>query len=121
MTASFKLPFTVLLSAMTFYPPYALALPEIIVEIQEHLFYPQEVTVPANKKVKLTFINHDGTPEEIDSFALNREKVIFARSKGTIFIGPLQPGEYPFFGEYHPNKAVGKVIVKPAQETENVN
>ena len=89
----------------------AFALPEVIVEIKDHLFYPQEVVVPAGRKVRLTFVNFDDSPEEIDSFALNREKVIFSHSSGSIYIGPLTAGEYPFFGEYHPNSAVGKVIV----------
>ncbi|MBQ4831385.1 cupredoxin domain-containing protein [Alteromonas sp. MMG017] len=92
------------------------ALPEVVVEIKDHLFYPQNVVVPAGKKVRLTFINFDDTPEEIDSFSLNREKVIFANSKGIIYIGPLAPGEYPFFGEFHPNSAVGKVVVQSQKE-----
>lgn len=28
-----------------------------------------------------------------------------------IYIGPLSPGRYDFFGEYHPNSAKGVVIV----------
>lgn len=87
------------------------ALPEAVIEIRNHLFIPQSVTVPEGQKVRLVFINHDSTPEEIDSFDLNREKVIFGQSRGVIFIGPLPAGEYGFFGEYHPNSAVGKVIV----------
>ncbi len=87
------------------------ALPETIIEIRNNLFIPQTVMIPANKKVKLIFINHDATPEEIDSFDLNREKVIFGNSRGSIFVGPLPPGTYEFFGEYHPNTAVGTVVV----------
>lgn len=87
------------------------ALPETIIEIRNNLFIPQTVMIPANKKVKLIFINHDSTPEEIDSFDLNREKVIFGNSRGSIFVGPLPPGTYEFFGEYHPNTAVGTVVV----------
>ncbi|MBU2977393.1 cupredoxin domain-containing protein [Alteromonas sp. C1M14] len=94
---------------------------EITINIRDHLFFPREVTVPANQKVKLYFINHDPTPEEIDSFSLNREKVIFQNSSGSIYIGPLKPGDYPFFGEFHPNSAVGKVIVKPDNGINDVN
>lgn len=87
------------------------AMPEVIIEIRDHLFIPQTVHIPPNKKVRLTFLNHDPTPEEIDSFDLNREKVIFANSKGSIFVGPLPKGSYQFFGEFHPNSAIGTVIV----------
>lgn len=111
MTMSFKLSLAVFYGTLLLHASTAFALSEVVVEIKDHLFYPQQVVVPADKKVKLTFINYDDTPEEIDSFSLNREKVIFAQSKGTIYIGPLSPGEYPFFGEFHPNSAVGKVLV----------
>ncbi|WP_137167908.1 cupredoxin domain-containing protein [Salinimonas lutimaris] len=89
----------------------AASLPEFVIEIKNNLFVPQVITIPANTKVRLTFINHDSTPEEIDSFDLNREKVIFGQRRGTIYVGPLPAGEYRFFGEYHPNTAIGKVIV----------
>jgi hypothetical protein len=29
-----------------------------------------------------------------------------------IFIGPLKQGEYPFFGEFYPKTAQGKVFAK---------
>ena len=44
--------------------------------------------------------------------ALNREKVIPSRSKAVIFIGPLAPGKYPFFGEFHEATAHGVVIAE---------
>ncbi|GAA0854808.1 cupredoxin domain-containing protein [Aliiglaciecola litoralis] len=88
----------------------------INVTIKENLFYPAEVIIPAYRKVKITFINQDDTPEEIDSFDLNREKVVFANSSAHIFIGPLKPGKYRFFGEYHPNSAVGFVHVVDGSE-----
>ncbi len=99
----------------------ALAMPEVIITIRDHLFYPSEVMVPAGKKVKLIFVNQDNTPEELDSFELNREKVIFGNAKANVFIGPLDEGEYHFFGEYHPSSAVGKVIVVSPEVFNDVN
>jgi len=92
---------------------------EFVLEIKDHLFYPTEVIIPVNKKVKLIIYNRDNTPEEFDSFDLNREKVIFPNKKTTIFIGPLPKGRYEFFGEYNPNSARGAVIVKPQNEIIN--
>jgi hypothetical protein len=66
--------------------------------------------VPANKKFKLVIINHDQTPEEFDSFDLNREKVIFPNSRAVIYVGPLKVGRFGFFGEYNPNTAIGALI-----------
>jgi hypothetical protein len=86
------------------------AVEEFMLELKNHLFYPSIIEVPANRKVKLIIHNLDPTPEEFDSFELNREKVIFAGRKATIYIGPLKPGTYSFFGEFNPNTARGSVI-----------
>jgi plastocyanin len=94
--------------------------PEYKIQLKDHLFYPSSITIEPGIKVKLIIENQDDTPEEFDSFSLNREKVIFANGKTSIFVGPLQPGEYDFFGEYNPNTARGKVIVKK-QDGQNVN
>ncbi len=85
--------------------------PVFIVVIEKHLFYPSEIRIPANTKVRLVIKNKDSTPEQFDSFDLNREKVIFPESEGTVYIGPLPKGEYQFFGEYNPSSAIGKVVV----------
>ncbi len=86
--------------------------PVIEIDIQDHLFHPSEIVIPANTKVKLIINNLDPTPEEFESYELNREKVISGSRKAVIFIGPLPPGEYPFFGEFHPKTAQGKVLVQ---------
>jgi hypothetical protein len=88
------------------------ATPVVEIEIKNHLFFPSEVVIPAETKVKLLIRNLDPTPEEFESYELNREKVISGSSKTVIFIGPLPPGEYPFFGEFYPKTAQGKVVVK---------
>ena len=86
--------------------------PVIEIEIRDHLFWPSEVRIPANTKVKLLVYNRDPTSEEFESYELNREKVIMGNRKAVIFIGPLLPGVYPFFGEFNPDTAQGKVIVE---------
>lgn len=104
--------FTLMLSTLLF-GVMAMAKPPLIeVRIRDHLFYPAEVKVPANKKVKLLVINEDATPEEFESYELNREKVILGKSKAVIFIGPLKPGKYPFFGEFNMSTALGTVIAE---------
>ncbi len=80
--------------------------------IQEHRFQPAELTVPAGKKIKLTIDNRDATPEEFESHALNREKVVAGKSSISLFIGPLDPGRYPFFGEFNETTAQGVLVVK---------
>lgn len=90
----------------------AAATPDIELIIKDHLFYPATVEIPAGQKVRLRIINQDATPEEFESFELNREKLVVGNGQVVIFIGPLEPGEYPFFGEFYPKTAQGVVIAK---------
>lgn len=80
--------------------------------IKDHRFQPAELNIPAGKKIKLTVDNQDATPEEFESHPLNREKVISGNSKATIYIGPLEPGRYPFFGEFNEATAQGVIVAK---------
>lgn len=85
---------------------------EIELRIRDHLFFPDTLVIPANQKVRIRIFNEDPTPEEFESFELNREKVIAGNSQTVIFIGPLKKGEYFFFGEFFPKTAQGVVIVE---------
>ena len=80
--------------------------------IKDHKFSPATIIIPANTKIKLLVKNQDPTPEEFESYELNREKIITGNSEAIIFIGPLSAGEYPFFGEFNQDTAQGRVIVK---------
>ena len=85
---------------------------EVKIVIREHKFEPAEITVPAGKKVKLVIENQDATAEEFESYELNREKVVPPKSQVTVFVGPLKPGRYPFFGDFHKDSAKGVLIAQ---------
>lgn len=85
---------------------------DVTLVIKDHRFVPAEIKVPAGKKIKLIVDNQDATPEEFESHELNREKVIPGKSKSPIFIGPLSPGKYPFFGEFNAETARGIIIAE---------
>ena len=85
---------------------------EFTLTIENHVFTPSELKIPANEKVKLIIHNKDKVAEEFDSFDLNREKVLFPGKKTRIFIGPLPEGNYEYFGEYNPNTARGVIVVE---------
>lgn len=85
---------------------------EALLTIKGHRFEPAELTVPAGKKVKLTIENQDDTAEEFESYELNREKVVPPKAKVTVYVGPLKPGRYPFFGDFHKDTAKGVLIAQ---------
>jgi hypothetical protein len=80
--------------------------------IREHKFEPAELNVPAGQKFKLLIENQDATPEEFESNELNREKVVVGKGTITVFLGPLDAGRYPFFGDFHQETAQGVLIAK---------
>ncbi len=86
--------------------------PEFIINIKDHKFDPAELTLPVNTKVKLVVKNLDPTPEEFESHDLHREKIVPGNGQITVYVGPLQPGTYKFFGEFNQATAQGKIIVK---------
>ena len=104
---------TLLLAASLFFAGAAMAQDaEVKIVIREHKFEPAEVTVPAGKKLKLVIENQDATAEEFDSYELNREKVVPANGRITVYVGPLKPGRYPFFGDFHKDSAKGVLIAQ---------
>lgn len=80
--------------------------------IKEHHFIPAEITIPANTRVKLLITNLDPSAEEFESYELNREKIIPGGKTVTVYLGPVKPGSYPFFGEFHQDTAQGVVVAK---------
>jgi plastocyanin len=80
--------------------------------LRDHRFEPAELVVPAGQKIKLEVENQDATAEEFESYELNREKVVPAKATVVIFVGPLKPGLYPFFGDFNKDSAKGVLIAK---------
>ena len=104
-----------LLAVLVTYALYAapaVAEETYLIVIKDHRMNPTELSVPAGKKIKLLVDNQDATPEEFESHTLNREKIIPGNSKATIYIGPLKPGTYEYFGEFNQSTAQGKIIAK---------
>jgi len=85
---------------------------EFKLSIRNHQFEPAVLRVPAGKRIKLTVVNRDPTPEEFESYELHREKLIPGNTSGIVYIGPLEAGRYPFFGDFHPKTTTGVVIAE---------
>jgi hypothetical protein len=86
--------------------------PEFNLVIRSHRFAPAELTIPAGQKVRLVIENQDPTAEEFESYQLNREKIVPANGRIVVFVGPLKPGRYEFFGEFNPATARGWLIAR---------
>ena len=99
--------------AFLLFPALSLAADlEVALTIKNHQFTPAEIKVPAGKKIKLLVSNQDSTPEEFESHQLNREKMIAGNGRAVIYVGPLSPGKYPFYGEFHEDTARGVLVAE---------
>jgi plastocyanin len=80
---------------------FAQSQPSNTIVIKNHQFDPSSLTVSANKKIQVTVINQDTTPEEFESFDLDREQVVEGGKQITVFLGPLSPGTYKYWADFH--------------------
>jgi len=98
------------LFAISLFPAFVFAAEgDYSLAIRNHQFVPDQLIIPADKKIRLVISNEDSTPEEFESYTLNREKVIPGNSKASIYVGPLEAGTYEFIGEFHEATARGVI------------
>jgi len=91
-------------------PARADDLPTLV--FHNHRFEPDRIQVPAGAKFQLKVQNTDDTADEFESVDLNREKLVAPGQTITVFLGPLPPGEYKFFGDFHQDTAQGVLVAK---------
>jgi hypothetical protein len=99
-------------------PLAALAADPIVLTIKNHRFTPTEVSVPAGERIRIEVENQDSTPAEFESSDLRVEKIVVPGGKIIVMAGPLKPGTYKFFDDYHPDTANGTMtaVERKAQE-----
>lgn len=107
---TFRLPIAA--AALLFSGALAAADNTYTIIFKDHKIVPAVLEVPAGKKIKLIVDNQDATPEEFESYSLNREKIIPGKTKAIIYIGPLKPGSYDIFGEFNEATAQGTIVAK---------
>jgi hypothetical protein len=85
--------------------------PSVTITLKDHQFVPAEVPVPAGVKVQLMIKNEQEVTAEFESNSLHREKIVAAGGQITVFVGPLDPGSYEFFDDFH-NSTRGHLVAK---------
>jgi Cupredoxin-like domain len=85
--------------------------PTYSLTIHDTRFEPGTLNVKAGVKFKLVVRNARKVASEFESAELNREKVLPPGQSGVIYIGPLAPGTYPFFDDFHPSTR-GQIVAK---------
>ena len=87
-------------------------MPTFRLTIRQVHFIPEAMEVPAGRKFRLLLKNEGPGPEEFESAELRKEKVLAEGAESFLIFQPLAPGSYPFFGEFHPSTARGRIIAR---------
>jgi heme/copper-type cytochrome/quinol oxidase subunit 2 len=87
----------------------ACAAEPVALTLKDHHFVPDSVTVPAGERFRIELTNQDDTTDEFESYDMKFEKIVVPGGKISVFAGPLHPGTYKFFDDYHPDTAKGTV------------
>ncbi len=84
----------------------------IELRIKDHKFNIEKLEVKANEKFKIKVFNDDASSEEFESKTMIVEKFIGPKKSLVITLGPLKPGTYEYFGDFHPSTAKGVLTAK---------
>jgi plastocyanin len=85
--------------------------PSFTMTLKNNQFVPSEVQIPAGVKVKLVVRNDNPTASEFESIEFHREKIVTPGQEITVFVGPLDPGRYEFYDDFH-QQTRGHLVVK---------
>ncbi len=82
------------------------------IEFNDGQVTPQRLEVPANRRLVLELANKGQTPAEFESRELRKEKVLAPGAESSLVIRELDPGEYDFFDDFHPDAKPAVLVAK---------
>ena len=86
--------------------------PSFTLEFHDGKVSPLRVEVPANTRFTLELRNTGDTPAEFESAELRKEKVLSPNSTSILVFRTLDPGEYEFFDDFHPDAPKAVIVAK---------
>jgi hypothetical protein len=93
-------------------PQHARAADPVQLVLANHRFQPDRLTVPAGERFRIELTNQDDTTDEFESYDMKFEKIVVSGGHIAVFAGPLHPGTYKFFDDYHPDTATGTITAE---------
>ncbi len=108
----FLLPLLLIYGVLAVSSVHAEDMPAYTLNIKDGRFYPETINVPSQTRFKIVITNAGPGPEEFESTELRKEKVLAPGVTRALVFAPLKPGIYRFFGEFNPDTAQGRIIVK---------
>jgi hypothetical protein len=82
------------------------------IEFNDGKFEPSRLEVPANTRLEIELVNKGQSPAEFESKQLRKEKALAPGATSTLVIRGLDPGEYDFFDDFHPDAPPAVLVAK---------
>lgn len=86
--------------------------PVFSIEFDDGKITPLRVEVPAKKRFKIELHNKGKTAAEFEMEQPKKEKVLAPGASSSIVFKTLDPGEYEFIDEFHPEAPKGVIVAK---------
>ncbi len=86
--------------------------PSFHIEFADGKFEPRRLEVPANTTFEIQLVNKGQGAAEFESKQLHKEKVLAPGVNTTMVIRNLDPGEYDFFDDFHPETPPAVLVAK---------
>ena len=86
--------------------------PTFRIELKDGTLNPSRVEVPANTRFRLELVNSGTAPAEFESLTLRKEKVLAPGVSSVMVFKTLDPGEYDFFDDFHPDAPKAVLVAK---------
>lgn len=86
--------------------------PVFRIEFKDGVVTPRRLDVPARRRFSLELHNLGETPAEFESRELRKEKVLAPGTSSVLVIRTLEPGEYDFFDDFHPDAPSAVLVAK---------
>jgi hypothetical protein len=85
---------------------------EHVLEMNDGTLIPERIEISAGQPVRIIVRNTGTTPAEFESLRLRKEKVLGPGTESFLVIRRATPGEYPFFDDFHPDRARGVIVAQ---------
>ncbi len=86
--------------------------PAFTITFKDGVISPLRIEVPANTRFQLELRNAGETPAEFESAELRKEKVLAPKSSSVLVFRTLDPGEYSFCDDFHPDAPKAELVAK---------
>ena len=86
--------------------------PTFRIEFKDGVVTPTRIEGPAKVRIVLELVNSGSTPAEFESKELRKEKVLAPGSSSSLVLRSLDPGEYEFMDDFHPEAPTSVLVAK---------